>query len=533
MTSNISNISSFFSPADDTFLNTRNKRPTSASASPLPIGNSNGDRLAFSPLRESTFNENLENTSLPNISVVHNEGLKHSLPTDCVSPYLPIKSLIESPLRQSYDSYSTSLTERHTGDVNGIGIKQRISDDRVNANTLLKMKIKAHQRQFQNEMENIQSKFKSVNTEIDNNTYLHSAFGSKRQNPGLSMTHLKNIGSTENNRTNSLNMLPIEPLQTPNFPLLNSDRNQSEKKPTETLSSIQNLSDPYVVKALGRIVNKEFEMRKLLYGMLVFFVYRFLRSIVRLFVYTNPNVASIARFLSKSIYNMGEESVHNSQIARFLKCTSRLFTFENLLKIGTYLDYIIMGILLMVVLSASFRLLKPQDKCLDLPLSNAQRKILGLSLSEKRNGKTGTAGDNDEEDDETEELMKKLIASSPQKMEQPTRVVVPDSKTIEDVMGGLNGLALNRNERDVGNMTWSSGMFSTQKNNSETENIKNKLSQRDNSLRVANSFDNGTNNANTNNNRRDFVSPSGKYMFGVNNELKNNENYGTYNSSFY
>lgn len=273
-------------------------------------------------------------------------------------------------------------------------------------------------------------------------------------------------------------------------------------------------------------------MRKLLYGTLAFLVYRFLRSIIKLFVYTNPMVAKSSNKLSRLIDNFSK-SIENEKVSLFVKWISQLFTFESVLKVGSYIEYFMSVIFAIIIVSTLYRLLKPQDKCLDLPLSKAQRKILGLvadndetTNKDSAQGKGANIAD-DEDDEEEEAIMKKLLSSSPQKIEQPTRVVMPSNQGIDDVMGSLNSLAISNAKGNSANMTWSSGMSISKANTTGSDNlesIKNKLNQR-------NSFVNA--NRTDSRNGRDFLSPNGKYMFGVNEELRQQNGFGTRDSSFY
>jgi hypothetical protein len=422
----------------------------------------------------------------------------HKLPVHEITPYMPIKSLIDSPFKASQHNH---LLDR--SNISNSESLNNIND----ANSLLKFKIKAHQQQFQdnlNKINNPNTEFKTVRDEINTDTYLHSAFKSRRTTSDKvnKLTHLKNIGDKDQKFKPNINV------------------NKSSG------TSTQDLNNPYVLKALGRIVNKEYELRKLLYIVLLFFIYRFARSIIRLFVYTNPLVAKYCNSSANTIFQLGDQ-MDNFIISDSIIKVSNLFKFENVLKFGSYVEYILSLLLILTFSTSLYRLLKPQDKCLDLPLTKGQRKILGL-VSEKERIHDENE---DDEDDTTEEIMKKLLSSSPQRIEQPTRVVVPES--IDDVMGSLNGLVINKgnNNENNGNMTWSAGMFQQQGFGSRSGNgftgsndLKQRLSQK--------KTDFGVDYQNDDNRRRDFVTPSNKYLYGVSQELKN-DSFNNANASFY
>lgn len=525
------NASSFFSPAEDTFLNKRN---------PIQQSNlKNSNMLSSLPL-PSTGKDQPELSDIYERTIYPETSLAHNLSANPISPYVPIKSLVESPFKPSHaHAHSTPLvgpSSSYYKETDGVGIQTPSKQDSMNAESILKMKIKAHQRQFQENMNTMQAGFNLTDKQVSQETYLNSAFKPRRSTAEISMTHLKDIGSgnfqngaTKNNNSNNNINASLEPLRMSSY---NGKISYTTDKKGANISVIQSLDNPYVAEALGRIVNKELEMRKLLYGTLAFLVYRFLRSIIKLFVYTNPMVAKSSNKLSRLIDNFSK-SIENEKVSLFVKWISQLFTFESVLKVGSYIEYFMGVIFAIIIVSTLYRLLKPQDKCLDLPLSKAQRKILGLvadndetTNKDSAQGKGANIAD-DEDDEEEEAIMKKLLSSSPQKIEQPTRVVMPSNQGIDDVMGSLNSLAISNAKGNSANMTWSSGMSISKANTTGSDNlesIKNKLNQR-------NSFVNA--NRTDSRNGRDFLSPNGKYMFGVNEELRQQNGFGTRDSSFY
>lgn len=467
---------------------------------------------------DDTNNDSHNNTTS---NIINPETcLSHNLTSDQISPFIPIKSLVESPFKPTNH---LSPASRIGSSLPPASPSPSSLSSSPNAKSILKMKVRAHQRQFQDSMNSMQSKFNLDSKQLNPETYLNSAFNSKRSNNGRNtnlMTHLKNIGDNDDD-DDDRRMKRIS---------------QLGKRSTSSTSTsvIQDLDNPYFAEALGRIVNKELEIRKLMYGILIFLIYRFFRSIIRLFVYTNPSVGEFSNKLARNIDTFGDSiSNSNDNLSKFIKWISEFFTFENILKTGAYVEYFMSFILGLIIITSSYRLLKPQDKCLDLPLSKAQRKILGLTLEED-GSKGSTSGMGDEDEDEF--MMKKLLSSSssssssPEGMEKPTRIVMPDVEGLEDVMGSLNGLVINNNSNSRSNNVHNTsslvhrGYYNSNSKEDKLENIRNRITQ--GNISSNNSFMNSSN-------KRDFISPNGKYMFEVNNELRPHDSFGTANSSFY
>lgn len=432
--------SSFFSPVDDTFINRKNRNI-------LTSRNNNDDG------EYDDFNER---------SIYPETSLSHNLTLNQVSPYMPIKTLIESPFKPVH-AQSTPF--------------KNLNQD--NAESNLKLKIKAHQRQFHDSINNMQSDVNFSAKPINKETYLNSVFNSRRS---INNSNINNNNNNDKNLSHN-NIIPLEPLR-------NSNLNNKNKFTTDSKNSkhtlAQDLDNPYFNEAVGRIVNKEFEIRKLLFGILTFLIYRFFRSIIRLFVYTNPIFGNTTNNISHKI-ELISENISNENMSKILKFISLSFSFDNILKIGHYIELIFISLFSIILITSIYRILKPQDKCLDLPLTVAQRKILGLTLDERKDIK------NEEYEDEL--AMKKLLSasSSPERAEKPTRIVMPDYKGLDAVMGSLTNLAINNNNNN-------------------------------------NSISNNNNKNNNNNIKRDLISPKGKYMFDINNDLRNQSNY---NSNYY
>ncbi|KAH3671587.1 hypothetical protein OGAPHI_000290 [Ogataea philodendri] len=110
------------------------------------------------------------------------------------------------------------------------------------------------------------------------------------------------------------------------------------------------LQSPYVELALQRMVNKDTEVRKVIISTLIILLYRFLVAVVVL--------------VNVKIRLKDGTSLFPSVVAQY----------------AGYLNKLIYGVLVLNIVVSSIRLLRPQDKCLDLPLTSRQRKLLGLPL---------------------------------------------------------------------------------------------------------------------------------------------------------
>ncbi|KAG0670380.1 hypothetical protein C6P40_004271, partial [Pichia californica] len=410
------NSSSFFSIGEDTFANRKN-------------------RNILPSLTNNNNNNDVGNVTVSNIderSIYPETLLSHNLSSHQISPYIPIKSLIESPFK-SVHAQSTPFKDPN------------------NAESNLKLKIRAHQQNFQDSMNTMQSSFNIANKQVSKETYLNSAFNSKR-----SVTR----------DTSNTNIIPLESFRNTNLTNYNKYTVVNNGKNTGH-SVTQDLDNPYFIEALGRIVNKESEIRKLLYTVLVFLIYKFLRSIIRLFVYSNPIIGNFFNNFAIKMENFGDK-LNNENISITIKWFSSFFTFENILKMSYNIERVLTCLIGLILITSLYRLLKPQDKCLDLPLTKAQRKILGLSLNEdylnKQHGDSNNSNINNDDDEyEEDAMMKKLLSTSPQRMNQPIRIVMPENKGLDDVMGSLNSLAINSNNKvnsstNFGNINWNSRM---------------------------------------------------------------------------
>ncbi|QPG73428.1 hypothetical protein FOA43_000738 [Brettanomyces nanus] len=117
------------------------------------------------------------------------------------------------------------------------------------------------------------------------------------------------------------------------------------------------IDSPYTEIALKRIINKDYEGRKLLICILLLLTYRFIIAL--------SNLAYIRLELN-----------HIELVVQY----------KDWISVLRYVHLIVYGVICINIAASIIRLLKPQDKCLDLPLNNKQRKIIGLPLVQGNRG---------------------------------------------------------------------------------------------------------------------------------------------------
>lgn len=365
------------------------------------------DSLSQSPRRRTVDTSDINNSSfvndydhsfnksfnkLPNLS---NYDL--NIPSN-----ITLKSLIESPFKSSTSSANKSF--------NSMGPSS------IDAKTLLKLKIKEHERKFN---ENLKSNSNS-NINIDNSMYLNSIFN-HHQNRQTN-TNLKNIG------------MMTKDMKISNNGVSNNNANNTSINYTTS----QDLKNPYFIKALNRIVHKDLEFRKLLITLLFSFIYKFLKTILKLIIFKNSHL------LKKMLVTLNQNNNVNNNSTNIggfnFNSFVSFFNFENIMLVGSYVEYFITLIILILSMTSIYRLAKPQDKCLDLPLTKGQRKILGLEVEQVGEGEGETKGDGDH--GYSYDNINARINSG--NVEKPKLVVVPDNNQLDDILGSLSGLDIDR-----------------------------------------------------------------------------------------
>lgn len=318
--------SSFASSAEDTFSRVRRAK-------------SGNKRLPT--WSNSEMGSGLENSS----NIFDKSNPVH--PSEGITSFTPIKALVSSPFRSSRTSprrndfltYNETTPDADSIQKNSIKkITERLLDAAHVGDDLfgharkryssLKQKVEQKEKIHQHQLELSMTPEKKEDPTLFSQIYNRSVFRSRRTTPGTTpVLSPNNVMSSSYNRT-------IDGKQKP----------QNKKLDNDT-----DLGSPYMKIALKRMINKSYEVGRLVVCLLLFTFYKLICAIVTLL---------------RIKVELKGSSVRNKD--------TTLFT------IMSYVNYAIYVGLLLNILIAVVRLLKPQDKCLDLPLTDSQRKILGL-----------------------------------------------------------------------------------------------------------------------------------------------------------
>ncbi|GME72838.1 unnamed protein product [Ambrosiozyma monospora] len=312
--------------AEDTFLNAKRRPQISPNVSmrdrsAIPDLTANPQTDRASDANSSTYIPQLSN----------------------ISSYTPIKPLVDSPFKSTMKSPkqgSTTLSFTNNTETNVsqsfLMSSPSLSNHQISSSSLLKDKVR--QSQYDNSKLYLSSNSHSglANPSI----YQSSIFRSRRalNTPTLDGNRVlyQNVGSVPGSQSH---------LSGPNVSLPPVSGISSEGTTEDDLNS------PYVEMALKRIVNRDQETRTVLVNGFLVLVYKFFLAVVRLF---------IASF-----------QVHKINV---ISKNSEFYYYAS------YLNYLVYGILFFNIITSLIKLLKPEDKCLDLPLTDKQRKLLGLPL---------------------------------------------------------------------------------------------------------------------------------------------------------
>lgn len=130
--------------------------------------------------------------------------------------------------------------------------------------------------------------------------------------------------------------------------------------------------NPVVKQALARQVNKESEFRKCFFNVALVILFRLFMSLLAFLksVYEESRVQA-QKYQYTPSYTLKSSSNSPTGSSKIVSSSS-YWLYGYLIKNGIY-AFFIFNILL-----TFYRLLKAQDQCLDLPLSNKQREMLGL-----------------------------------------------------------------------------------------------------------------------------------------------------------
>lgn len=248
-------------------------------------------------------------------------------PTSGISPYTPIKSLLSSPLKSSGFSSRRPMPSSTPLDEGMIQPPLFSGASDVHSTTErshIQRKTNASTNNSYSKKSNLQTP-KPKDKTLFSKIYARSAFGTRRPTPEVSHSI---------NRTRT-------PLQKTGH--IHSNTTQA--------ANDDSLDSPYMQIALGRIINRDQEIKRLLASFLSLLALKLVDALIRLAI------------VQMTIKGSGSSSFYNDSK------WSRIFKYTH---------YIFYGFIVLNMLIATVRLLKPQDKCLDLPLTDRQRKILGL-----------------------------------------------------------------------------------------------------------------------------------------------------------
>ncbi|ODV96513.1 hypothetical protein PACTADRAFT_2804 [Pachysolen tannophilus NRRL Y-2460] len=126
--------------------------------------------------------------------------------------------------------------------------------------------------------------------------------------------------------------------------LASNDKSYLNQKTT-----FEPLLDENVQLAMTRIANKELYVKTFVFNVFLLFVFKLLVSLIK-YIYINT---SLLDYLNDTIFSVS--------VCRFIR-----LIFYSVISFNLAL--------------CLFQIFKKQDQCLDLPLSNAQRELLGLDL---------------------------------------------------------------------------------------------------------------------------------------------------------
>ncbi|VEU21480.1 DEKNAAC102497 [Brettanomyces naardenensis] len=328
---------SFFTPSDDTFLAA--KRRSNKEAGDERVKTSNTIELSRSD-RSDLF-----------------KGGNPVKPTSGITPYTPIKSLVSSPFKSKVsvhrnedlsldsstplDVYLPNSSPAHTSLLlSSPHFPNRDIQDDGQQHSMLKQKVRKEQEHNIEQSSRYLSPQQEENKTLFSTIYERSVFKSRR--PTSDAARLLSPERTFNLSPYTAAEDGIRRIPGTTVPPASGSSNEDDNR----------LASPYTEIALGRIINKDYEGRKLLITILVLLAYRFLLALIKLLA-IRFELRKLPIFVKHGYY---------------------------VLQVANYLRYGIYAVICLSIAISVVRLVKPQDKCLDLPLTNKQRKLLGLPL---------------------------------------------------------------------------------------------------------------------------------------------------------
>lgn len=166
----------------------------------------------------------------------------------------------------------------------------------------------------------------------------------------------------------------------------------SEKKSGPKMVMIQDLENPYIKEAVARIVVRDVEKRRVIATIFAFLIWRLVKSLFGLLVLPLPPIHFDAWFTLD--LNWGVDVI----------------------------QWVLYPVLIWNIISSVYRLAKPLDKCLDLPLTRQQRELVGLPQINDLNG--NKLEDDGEERDEW--IPKSPQQGSIENVDKPVQIRLED-----------------------------------------------------------------------------------------------------------
>lgn len=250
-------------------------------------------------------------------------------PTAGISPYTPIKSLVSSPFNANKLTPGRSLTASTPLDADLRLASPTLTRPAPQSPSMLQQKVRD-----QEQHEYTQTPDKADKT-LFSTIYERSVFRPRRTAP----TGSSPLRSPEQTYSTINKSAYVE----------HSEAKDAKKVEPKTPAQPDDaLDSPYVRIAQRRIINKESESTQLIKTVIALLFYRFFAAVVQLIV-------------------VQLKLKHPQSYSGYQKYQGYL----------NYAVYILAGI---KIVTSAVRLVKPQDQCLDLPLTDQQRKALGLPL---------------------------------------------------------------------------------------------------------------------------------------------------------
>ncbi|GME71962.1 unnamed protein product [[Candida] boidinii] len=390
--SNLNDENSTISPyLDDTFMKIKTRLRSHSGKSQLQQGGGGGSGSRFggsTGLKLTSLSENLQANASVNSDA--EELLRKHIRDDIIeemdSTFIsqqannvgsktPIKPLVSSPFKPSNSSFLNSVNPNASYRSATTSTPASINKQNIEFSQLSNFPNMSKVSSFNNNNHNNNNLTSNSPTRHDSNqSYIsplryntagigdisqiqnRSIFGkSARSSPNKS--YINSI-----NHSNNVNSF----LNVPSIKFTNQNNNSID-------SDSEELQSPYMEIALSRITNKESELKKLLISFILSFIYKFTVAILQVILIS----FDLRQERRQKLGGGGGGAGVGSSLNLYPSIDSY---YSVILKYGHYFNYFVYSILLLNMILSIFKLITPQDKCLDLPLTDKQRKLLGLPI---------------------------------------------------------------------------------------------------------------------------------------------------------